>query len=326
MKEIIKKIKQSKRVAIIAHVSPDADCLSSMSALYCILKQFGKECSMFVDCDKFKEYISFYKFNLPLNTELNANDFDTIFTVDVPQITMLGKYSSVVLSHSNVVCIDHHPTNNIPAQTKFVDSDFSSCSEIIYKIAEQLKAKITPEIASFIYAGIIGDTNCFQNDNTNSNTFITASNCLVCGAEKNLITFLFQKHQTYEEMILKKLAYENLIISDKIGYVILTKKMLKEANTDDCPMLVNEILNTGDNLFAFVIKQKDKNTYSVSLRCKEGYNVAKIASTFGGGGHVQASGFMFTGSPTKYAKLIKIECEKQIEGSNVWTRCNNKFK
>ena len=43
MKEIIKKIKQSKRVGIIAHISPDPDCMSSMTALSCILNQMGKQ-------------------------------------------------------------------------------------------------------------------------------------------------------------------------------------------------------------------------------------------------------------------------------------------
>ena len=77
--------------------------------------------------------------------------------------------------------------------------------------------------------------------------------------------------------------------------------------------MVNELLNIDNNKFAYIIKQKEKNTYTVSLRSKVGFNVAKIASKFGGGGHEQASGFSFVGSPTKYAKQIFDECLKQTE-------------
>ena len=68
------------------------------------------------------------------------------------------------------------------------------------QLAEKLNVEITSRIASLLYAGIIGDTNCFQNDNINEHTFLTAAGCIKYGADKNNVTFIFQKHQTYEEL------------------------------------------------------------------------------------------------------------------------------
>ena len=48
MKEIIKKINKSNKIAVIAHISPDPDCMSSMTALCYILKLLGKQTKMFV--------------------------------------------------------------------------------------------------------------------------------------------------------------------------------------------------------------------------------------------------------------------------------------
>ena len=81
-------------------------------------------------------------------------------------------------------------------------------------------------------------------------------------------------------------------------------------------MIVNllmKYLNIDDNKFAIVIKQKDKNSYTVTLRCKQNYNVANIAKKYGGGGHNQASGLAFTGSATNYIKMLVADCLNQIK-------------
>ena len=205
-------------------------------------------------------------------------------------------------------------TRDLPIVCKYVDANKSSCSEIIFELAKQMKANITPRFASLIFAGIVGDTNCFENDNINENTFKVAAECIKYGADKNKVVYLFKKHQSKEEFALKKLGYENMVIKDNIGYIIFTTKMFKESGATDYPYFVTELLNLEDNIFAFAIKQKEKNTYTVSIRCKEGYNVAKIAQVFGGGGHIQAAGFAFTGAPVKHAKLICEECLKQLKG------------
>ena len=130
--------------------------------------------------------------------------------------------------------------------------------------------------------------------------------------DKAKIVFLFFKHQSLGEINLRKLGYQNMKMKNQIAYVIFTLKMLKECGVDDCPMFVNEMLNTDDNKIAFVIKQKEKNTYTISLRSKEGYNVAKIAGILGGGGHTQAAGCAFSGAPVRHAEMIYKECLKEI--------------
>lgn len=312
MKELIKKINRSKRVAIIAHNSPDPDCLSSMTALSCILEQLNKDVKMFVDCDKLKYEYKYYSLPSDVNGDLNPKEYDTIITVDVAQQSLMGKYASVIGSHDNILVIDHHANRSLKGNVTYLDATMSSCSEIIFKLAKELNVNITPQIASYIYAGILGDTNCFQNDNTNSNSLFTAGECIEKGAQKEELTYLFQKRQTLAQVKLKKLAFEHMVMKNDIAYVILTKKMFKLAGDDNTGNLVNELLDIDDNKFSFVIKQKEKNTYTISLRCKMGYDVSKIANMFGGGGHVQASGAGFTGAPVKHEKQLYDLCLQQI--------------
>ena len=130
---------------------------------------------------------------------------------------------------------------------------------------------------------------------------------------------LFFKHQSFADITMRKIGYENMKMKNQVAYTIFTLKMQKESGTDDCPMFVNEMLNTDDNKIAFVIKQKEKNTYTVSMRSKEGYNVAKIASIFGGGGHIQAAGFAFTGAPIRHSEIIYKEV---VSSENVTLKGN----
>ena len=317
MKNLIKTIKNSKRVAIFAHTSPDSDCMGSLTALSLILNALNKQTKCFVDSNSFKtELVNVFNLTNALNEDVNAEEFDTFISVDVPSFGMLGKYGEVFKNFKNTISIDHHSSRDLTAKCVYVDSSKASCSEIIYDLALALKVKITSSIASALYAGIIGDTNCFQNDNTNAKCLFVASKLMQCGANAKDIVFWLTKYNTSEGLNLKKLVYENMVIKNQIAYAIITTKMQKEAGTDEGGNIVNELLNLDNNKFAFVVKQKEKNTYSVSLRCKAGYNVSRIAEKFGGGGHKQASGAGFVGAPVKNAKLIYEECYKQIQKDN----------
>lgn len=326
MKNIISAIKKSKRVGIIAHTSPDGDCLGSMSALSCILKQLEKEVTMFVDCNKIASKYDFFKLPQTVNNELNANDFDTLISVDVASSRLLGKYAQPFKEFKNTICIDHHANRDLDSKYSYIDFKRSSCCEIIFQIAVALKIEITPQIANYLFAGLVCDTNCFENDNTDATSHMIAAELIKYGANAANVIFIFHKQQMLADVNMKKIMYENLVCENGIGYFICTLKMQKKIGTDELGNCVNEILNMENNKFAFTIKQKEKNTYTVSLRCKEGYDVAKIAARYNGGGHTQAAGMMFVGSPLKQSKLLYNDCLEQIkEIEHVWKKCNYKL-
>ncbi len=312
MKNIINILKKSKRVGIIAHISPDEDCLGSMSALSLMLKQKGINVDMFVDTNKEPEEMPIFKFTKRLDADLDINLYDTLISVDVPTKRMLGKYGEAFCSFKNAIAIDHHDVRDLEARAVYNEPQSSSCSEIIFKMAQLMKVKITKEIATHLFAGIVGDTGCFEHDNVTNNTHLIASQLYKMGADASCVLFWQKKHQTSADIKLRKCVYENMVMKDDIAYMIFTLKIQKECGTDNTKKYVNELLYTDNNVFAFIINQKEKNTYTVSVRCKQGYNACEVASRFGGGGHIQAAGFSFVGAPVKHAKLIFEECKKQI--------------
>jgi len=312
MKNVVKALKKSKRVAVIAHTSPDPDCMGSMTALSSILTRIGKYVEIFDDTKTLSDVL--LSFNLPENIsrELNPDQFDTIVVVDCNSYNKLGKYSTVVKDFKNVVLIDHHYCGDLKANAFYIDDKRSSCCELIYLLAKNIGLKLTKDEASKIFAGIIGDTNCFQNGNADAKTYLIVSKLCEIGIDTNKVIYEIFKHTTNKDIAVKKLVYENMISDGVVGHFYFTRKMQKELETDDLGNMVNDILNNEDNKYAFVVKQKEKNVYTVSLRCKPGFNVAQIASKYGGGGHILASGMMFVGSPQKHIKQLIEDCHNQF--------------
>ena len=101
MKKIIKTIKNSKNVAIFGHVSPDADCMGSMSALRLALQQIGKRAKIYVDTNKTADYYTLFDFDESFNADINASEFDLLICTDVAAKRMLGKYYEEFSKFSN---------------------------------------------------------------------------------------------------------------------------------------------------------------------------------------------------------------------------------
>ena len=313
MKKIKKILKKSKSVAIFGHISPDPDCMGSMQALALILSQKGIKADTFIDTDKDCQEYPLFNFNNNFNKDLDTTKYDTLIAVDVATKRMLGKYGDQFALFENTISIDHHGSRDLTAKAIYCEPHSSSCSEIIFKLAKLLKAKITPQIASYLFAGIVGDTACFEHDNVSQQTHKIAGELYKLGADTKNIIFTLKKQQTLADIKLRNLVYDSMVIKNKIAYAIFTKEMTDKAGSDRTKKYVPEMLNIEDNVFAFGINQKDNNTYTASIRCKDGFDACKIAEIYGGGGHKQAAGLSFVGDPNKYATKIYKDCLAQIK-------------
>ena len=88
------------------------------------------------------------------------------------------------------------------------------------------------------------------------------------------------------------------VTKNKFAYIIISAKDLKECGADksltegfvDFPLTVD-----GVEVSAALLEFKE-GQYKTSLRSKGKVNVNAIASSFGGGGHILASGCMLFGS------------------------------
>ena len=319
IKGIANAIKKSKKMAIIGHISPDLDCLGSAFSLKEVLsKNFNIKVSVFAD-GKIKENEKeiFYPNNLETK-EFKAKDYDLIITVDTPNISRLGKYADEVKKHKNIIKIDHHYDNLTPFTENFyVDEKSASCCEIVYLVIKELTKELDKNVATFLYAGITGDTNSFLNSNSTPNSMMLAGFLFEKGADVNNINQQYFKSKTKNQWELMKYIYQKVTFLDNFAYVGLKLKDLKRFNVsgDGLSSFANELICIKGIDVSCVFVEKNLKTYYCSFRSKEGYSVRDVAQKLGGGGHVCAAACLLNGSYGEVKnKIVKIAKEEILKG------------
>ena len=302
-------LKAAKKLVIVSHVSPDGDTLGSSLALMHALCMLGKEVIMNVDDDistvySFLPGIAEYRRFAPEESV----DADLLVIVDASSADRAGNALDVVKSPA-VLNIDHHKTNTRFADYLYLDSDAAATAEIIYSLLLEMGIKLTRDIATCIYEGIYTDTGSFKYSNTTSNTLKTAADLLKYGVNPSLISDNMElKSRSQVEMLRKVLETLTFLKDGKIAYIEIPLE-LYDHNVETDTFISYPRYVEGVEI-ALLFKQVEENLTRVSFRSKE-IDVAKIALSFGGGGHKKAAGCSIY-APLKEAEKVILEAVGEL--------------
>ena len=297
-------LKAAKKLVIVSHVSPDGDTLGSSLALMHALCMLGKEVIMNVDDDistvySFLPGIAEYRRFAPEESV----DADLLVIVDASSADRAGNALDVVKSPA-VLNIDHHKTNTRFADYLYLDSDAAATAEIIYSLLLEMGIKLTRDIATCIYEGIYTDTGSFKYSNTTSRTLKTAAALLNYGVNPSLISDNMElKSRSQVEMLRKVLETLTFLKDGKIAYIEIPPE-LYDHNVETDTFISYPRYVEGVEI-ALLFKQVEANLTRVSFRSKE-IDVAKIALSFGGGGHKKAAGCSIY-APLKEAEKVVLD-------------------
>ena len=300
IKSIANSIKKAKNIAIFGHVCPDLDCFGSAFSLKHILKtQLDKNVKVFIDGEMEENFAGIFYPNIIDTCNFVPNDYDLIIVVDTPNKKRIGKYAEKVIKHPNVIKIDHHEddTNEL-TKNCYIDTNSASCAELVYLVIKELVKKIDPTTATYIYSGIIGDTNSFVNSNVNETCLEIASNLCQLGANLNLVINSFLKSNTMANWNLSKLVYEKTEFCNNFGIVGITLKELNKLglNGEGNSKYANEIIYIKGIDIGCIFTEKSSKSFNCSFRSVEGYDVSEIAKKLGGGGHKCAAACVLNGN------------------------------
>lgn len=304
------------KVCLIAHIEPDADALSSMIVMREFLMQhFNVKCvDIFAECETLSETCLDILGNVKINK--NAKKYSCAIMMDSPSVERLGIYGVLFNDAKNKIIIDHHATNQMCGNLNIVELVSSTC-EIVYKITRYFKYKLNKEQLAKLYAGIITDTNNLSVGNITPLTFnIVSHACKEVDLKKIHAHFL--RNTKLKNMQLLALAIENIVTFDA-GKIILTHISHSEAKKYKAKFehftgIVNKLNEISEGELICFIYPND-NSYYVSMRCKEGYDVGSIAKKFSGGGHTCAAAFVSDKPLMQIEQDILIEYNKQLKNT-----------
>ena len=219
------------------------------------------------------------------------------------------------------ISIDHHNTNSFFAKVNWVDMTATSTAEILVSLIEALgkdKQLLDEDIATCLLTGLITDTSSFQNEATTPKSLTVAAQLVAVGARKQEIIDRVFKSKSLAMLKLWGRILSNLEENLDLGFAWAT---ISEAETKEVSgsekvskgELIDEILkNVVDVDFVFLLSEKEGRVNGSMRAVKPGFNVAKIAELFGGGGHIPAAGFSVMGSLKDKKSFILNTITKEV--------------
>ena len=189
-----------------------------------------------------------------------------------------------------LIKIDHHPNDDQYGDMRWVNTDASSCSEMIFDLAKTADWTLTGESARFLFAGIVGDTGRFQFPSTTELTFNTVAELIEYDFDRSAL-FNGMYEVSCNVLQLQGYIYQNFTMNeDGAGYIKLTKDVLDEfgVTVEETNNLVPSLGNA-KGIVAWAMFVEEADQIRVRLRSK-GPIINTIAKQFRGGGHPVAAG------------------------------------
>ncbi len=296
--EIANQIKKLNKVLIFSHNRPDGDTIGSATALRLALIELGKEVDLVCDSEIPEKFYIVKGANLYLRTEEVEKEYDGFIAVDCSAKSMFNGAYNLFTSNKNNFNIDHHISNTKYAKFNFVE-DRAACCELIYDLIEALNVEINEDMANSLLLGIVTDTGSFAHSNTTEKTLDYASKLVAKNGDLHLIIQKMFKDQsrtraTLYSRVISKMRY---YLEDKVGVIVISQNDLTECNAKDnmTEGFIDFPLTVRTVEVAISLLEVGDKRYKISFRSKGKVDVNEIASIYGGGGHVLASGAMLNG-------------------------------
>lgn len=289
------------------HVNPDGDAVGSVAALACIAQRLGAEARilLFAPLPDFLAWLP-----LPAPVAASAADLgdwkpDLVCFADCGDVKRTGpelagwmqnKDSLAHLGWGEAVTlnIDHHLSNPGYADHNWVEPERSATGELVGQLAEELGMKLEGALGQAVYLALASDTGNFTYSNTSAGAFAMASRIVEAGLDVAAFTDNYENNWNIERMrlwgrLMSEIAlYENGAVAVSVVPArYLSEKGLGKADLEGFASWIRRLKGVKVSLF---VREDSRNFCKISLRSMGDFNVQKVASRFGGGGHAAAAG------------------------------------
>jgi phosphoesterase RecJ-like protein len=278
----------AQKIVLCCHVSPDGDTLGSALGLARLLEQKGKEVTVFVD-DDINKSLSF----IPGVDKVQRPEAGVIVEADLFVVVDASSFDRVGICNEVVKApvllnIDHHISNTEFADFLYLDAEAAAAGEIMCDLFEAMGWEYDEAIAVDFYTAITTDCGSFRYSNTTSKTMQRAAKLLDYGVKPNEISDMLDiRSRKTTELLAKVLPSLTFDYEGKVAHITITNDLYdKETQTDS---FVSYPRYTEGVEVAVMFKAVEPEVTRVSMRSSN-VDVASVALSFGGGGHLRAAG------------------------------------
>lgn len=300
------KLSTTIKVCILGHKNPDGDALGSTLGLALFFKEIGIDAQVIMP-NGFPDFLKWLPSSESVllydqqkdkcENELNAADI--VFTLDFNHLSRTGDMQAFLEQlDADFAMIDHHEQPSNYAKYMLVNTQIASTCELVHEfITTQFpEEKITADVASCLYTGIMTDTGSFRFPSTTSKTHRIIAELIDAGAQNAQIHQQTFDANSFQRLQLLGSALNNMVqLSNyKTAFTYLDRETLQQHNykKGDTEGFVNYGLSIKDIVFAVIfIESLEEDLIKISFRSKGDFDVNAFARNyFEGGGHKNAAG------------------------------------
>jgi phosphoesterase RecJ-like protein len=301
LEQVADELRGADRLLLTTHENPDGDALGSLLGMHLLLSQLDKDGAMFLAADEFPLPHE-YRY-LPLEGVLNAPPADLderlVVFLDCGNIDRMPA-DFLRAEGIRIVNIDHHHDNTRFGEVNLVDPLASCTAELVWRLAHELGAELTPPMAEALYVGLVTDTGRFMYRSTGAEAHRMAAELIDAGASPHAVN-----RQVFEslpfcrlELLARGLARVVRFDDGAITTTHLTRDDFAETGAEetDSEGIVDHLRSVDGTAVAVLVRDllaEDRaGLRKVSMRAVDDeVDVSRIARGHGGGGHLQAAGF-----------------------------------
>ena len=276
---------------LTSHARPDGDSLGSQLALAGALQQIGKQVRI-INCDPAPVRYAFLDGVSTIEIAAAVEDpFDAVVVLECSDLSRPGVAG---LEGRVIINIDHHAGNAMYGDINWHDVSACACAEMVFELVEAIGARLTPALATHLYAAILTDTGSFRHAHITARTFEICRRVAETGVDAAGVAAQIYNNGSVGRLRLTGMVIDRMQLEhdQQIAVLTLNNTMLTETGceSDDLEGIVNLPLAARDVRAVIFIKETDDGL-RVSLRSKDTVDIRQVAVSFGGGGHLNAAGF-----------------------------------
>lgn len=295
--EIIEIIEKAKHVVVISHINPDADSLSSASAVYTYMLKLHKKVSFFCASKHIDEKLKFLPWVEKLRDVFPA-DADLAISLDCGTHARIGTEIAI-----DLINIDHHQSNDAYAKFNIIDPDAISTTQVLFDFFKANEISINPKMATALYAGLLDDSSNFLSLKTDAKVFAMAKELCELGADVKTCSEYISKYMSLAAYRLKGAMMLSMSLHQdgEIALLHVDQELMQRygAKASDCEAALEEALHLPSVRVALLLRENKDRTLKGSLRSDGSVNVNNVANIYGGGGHPHSSGFTLKTNDTQ---------------------------
>ena len=307
---IKRRLGEAERILVTGHIRPDGDAVGSILGLGLALLDAGKNVQMVLPDGVPIAFRHLEGCDL-IKTELEG-EVDTFITVDSPAFRRV--HEDLQSLGKPALNIDHHITNENYAELNLVEADAVSTTSILTEHLPAWGLTISRASAAALLTGLITDTLGFRTTNMVPKALHQAADLMSVGIDMPDLYYRVQVSRSFKAARywgkgLAKLERDGEMVWAELS--IEDRKAINYHGNDDAD-LINMLSAIEECPVSLIFVEQPQGKVKISWRARgKEWNVAQIATSFGGGGHRAAAGATIEGSLDE-VKLKVLSATREI--------------